>query len=304
MNSYQIGTVIKELRQYFHITQKDLADSLCNQSMISRIEKGEVYPSAPLLYEIAKRLGVPINYFFSERTTPSPRIDYVEDVCKQIRQLQYSRNYKEVLEMVKLEEHNPMFRKKELAQFLHWVRGVSIYYLYKDVQTATEELNKGLALNQSTKKVYNEQEVEIMISLAVIYSEEKRLEDALAIFLNALYHFKRLPYYHDRKIEMRLYYNISKNFHQQQKFQDSIHYAKTGIKHGLETESLYLLGHLYYQIGESLFYLNKPQEAIEQMTEAIWIFEKTNQKDLYHYVLEEIRKIQTKQHPKDFSDIK
>lgn len=301
--NYQIGNVIKELRQYFHISQKDLAEGLCNQSMISRIEKGEVYPSAPLLYEIARRLGVDINYFFSERTTPAPRIDYAEETCKQIRKLTYNREYKEALTMVKLEQNNPIFRKKELAQFLLWMRGVCIYYLQNDLNLATKEIDLALSLNQSSRKVFNEQEIEIMISHAIIYSEEKQYGQSIKFFLEALHHFKRLPLCNDRKIEMRLYYNISKNYHQQQNFHESIKYAKAGIKRGLEDQSLYLLGHLYYQVGECYLYLDAVAKATQFMKESLWIFEKTNQQGLFDYVKEEITRIETDQHPKDFSDL-
>ncbi|WP_406686207.1 helix-turn-helix domain-containing protein, partial [Rossellomorea vietnamensis] len=59
-----IGKKIKELRQEVNITQGELAEGICTQALISRIEKGETDPNATALYQISKRLGVDVNYFF------------------------------------------------------------------------------------------------------------------------------------------------------------------------------------------------------------------------------------------------
>ena len=57
-----IGKKLKNIRNYLHMTQQDLAKGICTQSMISLIEKDtEIYPSAHLLYLLSKRLGVSID---------------------------------------------------------------------------------------------------------------------------------------------------------------------------------------------------------------------------------------------------
>ncbi|MFA9560383.1 helix-turn-helix domain-containing protein [Evansella sp. AB-rgal1] len=88
--------------------------------MISRIEKGETIPTAPLLYLIAKRLGVDTNYFFSNNNSSSPKIDYLSETIQQIRNLISQKKFKEALVSIKLEQKNPLFRKRELQQFLLW----------------------------------------------------------------------------------------------------------------------------------------------------------------------------------------
>jgi transcriptional regulator with XRE-family HTH domain len=65
MNYSIIGNKIKELRQVVDITQGELADGICTQALISRMEKGDIYPNATTLYQISKKLGVDVNYFVS-----------------------------------------------------------------------------------------------------------------------------------------------------------------------------------------------------------------------------------------------
>jgi len=65
MTTKHIGLRIKKARQINGMTQADLADILySNVSCISAWETGRVVISSMQLYEIAKKLDLPINYFF------------------------------------------------------------------------------------------------------------------------------------------------------------------------------------------------------------------------------------------------
>lgn len=303
MREYHIGKAILELRQHFNISQRALAKDLCDQSLISRIEKNEIYPSAPLLYELAKRFGVDINYFFTNNHSPISTIDYGDEFCRQIRQLVHDRKHQEAYRMIKKEEKNPLFRKIELSRFLWWMKGVCIFYLEKDLEEAVRCINEALLIHQTTKKNYCEEEIEILISKAVFYSEVQKYDKATEVFLEALYHFRRLPFHGNLKIEMRLYYNISKSYFQQKKFKQSIEYSDKGIYQAIEKQQFYSLGHLYFQKGECYLYLDDFVASVGYMKEALWIFDKTKQSSLYNYVLQELKKVETNQHPKDFSDV-
>ncbi|MFP3340016.1 helix-turn-helix transcriptional regulator, partial [Micrococcus sp. SIMBA_131] len=84
-----------------------LAEGICTQALISRIEKGDIYPSATALYQISVKLGVDVNYFFEIGTTP--RLDYIMEVEKQLRYLRVYRKYEEMMDLVRVEEKNPLF---------------------------------------------------------------------------------------------------------------------------------------------------------------------------------------------------
>lgn len=298
-----IGKALCELRKHFNISQRELAKDICDQSLISRIEKNEIYPSAPLLYELSKRLGVDINHFFTDHNKPIHRVDYSEEFCKQVRTLINNRHYQEAYIMIKKEEKSPLFRNKELNRFILWARGVCVFYIEDNLLEAIEFIDNALSIHETTEKNYCEEEIEILISKAIFYSEKDQYREAVEVFLEALHQFKRLPFSGDKKIQMRLYYNISKSYFQQKQFTDSIEYAVKGIKEGIENHHFYLLGHLYYQKGESHLYLDERELAISNMKEAIWLFQKTKQRVLYDYVIHEIEKISSNVHPKDFADV-
>lgn len=78
MQLTEIGKKISELRNEMTLTQEEVAEEICSQASISLIEKGELDPNATILYQIAKKLGVDVNYFFHIGSTP--RLDYINEV--------------------------------------------------------------------------------------------------------------------------------------------------------------------------------------------------------------------------------
>lgn len=61
-----MGQKIKQLRLEKKMTQAELAEDIVTRNMLSQIENGVAKPSVSTIQEIAKKLGVPTEYFFSD----------------------------------------------------------------------------------------------------------------------------------------------------------------------------------------------------------------------------------------------
>ncbi|HFI0631989.1 TPA: helix-turn-helix domain-containing protein [Streptococcus suis] len=61
-----LATRLKNRRKELGWSQKELAEGVCDQGQISRIEKGTYMPGADLLHALAKKLQVRMDYFFNE----------------------------------------------------------------------------------------------------------------------------------------------------------------------------------------------------------------------------------------------
>ncbi|EEL62040.1 Transcriptional regulator, Xre [Bacillus cereus F65185] len=59
------------------MSQSELCHGICSQSQISKIEKGIIYPSSILLYQLSERLGIDPNYIFA---LTKKKIKYIENV--------------------------------------------------------------------------------------------------------------------------------------------------------------------------------------------------------------------------------
>ena len=68
-----------------NISQSELCHGICSQSQISKIEKGVIYPSSILLYQLSERLGIDPNNIFA--LTQNKKLKYVENVKCVIKRL-------------------------------------------------------------------------------------------------------------------------------------------------------------------------------------------------------------------------
>ena len=82
-----------------NISQSELCHGICSQSQISKIEKGMIYPSSILLYQLSERLGIDPNNIFA--LTQNKRLKYVENVKYVIKDCLKQKQYKELYEIVK-----------------------------------------------------------------------------------------------------------------------------------------------------------------------------------------------------------
>jgi transcriptional regulator with XRE-family HTH domain len=271
MDFSAVGKKIKELRKNIGLSQEELSEGICTQAQISKIEKGIVFPYASTLYLISQKLGVDVNYFFDIGMTP--RLDYVQEVTKQLKIARREHQYKEMMEIIKIEEENPLFlQNSKNLQLLLWHKGMYISEVEKDAHKAIETMEKAIAITQSENRVYTEREIEILLSIGAIYGKED-LEKALEIFEDIKDRLKLLPHLVDYTIKTRLLYNLARVLTRLNKMEESSDYCRSAIKWCLEKDTLYLLGQLHYQIGYNNELLGKREKAKNYMEKALIVFE-------------------------------
>nr|WP_309100364.1 helix-turn-helix domain-containing protein [Fredinandcohnia onubensis] len=266
-----IGKEIKYLRKSLGLSQKELSEDICTQAQISKIEKGEVYPLAPTLYLISKRLGVDINYFFD--ISSSPNLPYVNEVSNLLLKSRRERNFNEIWEIVNHEKKNPIFNKiPHNKQLLLWYEGICFYELKKDKNTALSLLQEAIDLTRTNEKVYNEREIEILNSIAVIYYDNEEFQKAIELLEENLVQLQRIPYIVDPTIKTRIYYNLAKSFTRLDKFQESLEICNIGIDWCRQSNTLYLFAELHYQMGYNYELLNQIEQAVFYIENAYNIF--------------------------------
>ncbi|RDI40149.1 helix-turn-helix domain-containing protein [Falsibacillus pallidus] len=286
-----IGKKIRELRKLMGLSQEELAEGICTQAQISKIEKGDVYPYASTLYLIAQRLGLDVNYFFDIGTTP--RIDYVQEVEEVLGSARRRMSYSEMLEIVKSEEKNPLFtQNKKNQQLLLWHKGIAAYILNKKNRDwSISCLKDAISMTQSSEKVFSEREIEIYLSLGTIYSEEGDFDAALNIYKLAKEHLELLPYVKDVSIKPKLFYNIARAYTRQERFEESIEHCKEAINYCIKKDNLYCLGELHYHLGYNYELENKIMLAIKYFEKALFIFKLQKDEKYIAFISDKIDKL-------------
>lgn len=271
MDFTAVGKKIKELRKNSGLSQEELAEGVCTQAQISKIEKGDVFPYASTLYQISQKLGVDVNYFFDIGTTP--RLDYVQEVFQQLQILRRSLKFEEMMDIVKAEEDNPLFiQNNKNMQLLLWHKGIYLYEVKKDLDQSVKTLQEAISITNLKGKILQERELEILLSLGAIYFNED-IDKALAVFEDIRHHLQLLPHLNNYSIKTRLFYNLARVLTRMERIEESSLYCEDAIKWALHKDSLYLLGELHYHIGYNLELLDSRKKAKEYMEKALIVFE-------------------------------
>ncbi|AEA14607.1 MULTISPECIES: helix-turn-helix domain-containing protein [Bacillus] len=296
MEFNDLGITIKELRIKKNISQSDLCHGICSQSQISKIEKGVIYPSSILLYQLSERLGINPNNIFA--LTQNKKLKYIENVKFVIKDCLKQKQYKELYEIVKKEKNLNNFQTKEEKQFLIWHEAIAIFMVDKSLKTALDFLNNALKLTLTNSDFLSEREIDIMQTMAIFYAENKEYEKSINILKRCLSNFNKLDFPRDKEIKLKIMLNLAKSLDFTYQHEEAIKYIDKGIKLAINLNTLYLLGELFYLKGQLLLKIKQHnvEDVIYNWKKALFIFELT-EKEYYTKMLpDELIELQNKKH--------
>lgn len=165
-----IADKLKTKRKEYGLSQSELAEGICEQSQISKIERGNYMPTAILLHKLAGRLNVTIDYFFDEQ------IESVSNLKEFIRlstKLLEDRNYKDLEYLYNLEKEKQSFLSLDEEVYLTWVHTIILFYTYNERDKAISLLEKAMTSVSEKHSVY----LKILNTLANFYSLVGRDEE-------------------------------------------------------------------------------------------------------------------------------
>ncbi|MEH7649103.1 helix-turn-helix domain-containing protein [Bacillus toyonensis] len=287
MEFNDLGITIKELRIKKNISQSELCHGICSQSQISKIEKGMIYPSSILLYQLSERLGIDPNNIFA--ITQNKKLKYVENVKSVIKDCIRQHQYKELYEIVKKEKNENNFQSTEDKQFLVWHEAIAIYRVNNSIKSALTLLNHALKLTLTNADCLSEREIDIMQSIAIFYAENKEYKKSINILRRCLSNFNKLDFPRDKEIRLKIIYNLSKCLSSTCQYEEAIKYIDKGIQLAINLNTLYLLGELYYGKGSNLLKLNQSNDenVANNMKTALFIFELTKNENKLQIIKKE-----------------
>ncbi|HDR7661568.1 MULTISPECIES: helix-turn-helix domain-containing protein [Bacillus] len=294
MGFYDLGITIKELRMKKNISQSELCHGICSQSQISKIEKGMIYPSSILLYQLSERLGIDPNNIFA--LTQNKKLKYVENVKYVMRDCTKQKQYNELYEIVKQEKNENNFQLKEDKQFLIWHEAIAIFHVNKSIKTALNLLNSALKLTVTNVDFLSEREIDIMQSMAIFHWANKEYEKSITILRRCLANFNKLDFPRDKEIKLKIIFNLAKILGLANQHEEAIKYNDMGIKLAINLNTLYLLGELYYGKAWNLLKLEQynEEDVADNMKKALFIFELTEKENLIKMVKEKYFEKQNK----------
>ncbi|VRG76258.1 transcriptional regulator [Streptococcus pneumoniae] len=231
---------LRSKRKELGLSQQSLAKGICEQSQISKIERGNFMPSAELLFKIAQRLEVPLDYFFNEQIEVKSNLSNFKHLSAR---LLGDRDYDGLEYIYKIELKRNTFLASEDRIYLEWIKAIIDFYQYQSQNKAISTLEIALSKVSSKTFIY----LKILNTLSNFYSligREQDYENNYSLLME-LYQTKNLEHQEFLFGYIRVRYNYAHYLVSKKKYNEAIQEA-------LETIELCKLKHTSYQLAPLL----------------------------------------------------
>lgn len=270
--SPQIGLALRRLRKKHNLTQKDLANGICSQAEISKIESGTHSPTVDLLYTLSRRLQVPITSFLDHTEQQSSLRLLDEYLLSKFRNQEFDSIYQETRSILTSRKKSIDLESTLLYKYYHYLCSHRLNKI--DYRTCIVELQI-LSDRYSTVHYSPTMLIRIKSAIANLYSENKSYQHSINVYEEIL----NLNFENDDLLidKIRISYNFSKILLDFKKPKQALQLIEEAIEQSLNFKDMSLLGQLFAQKGACLEQLNSDKESVSETYEkAYFIFDLLN----------------------------
>lgn len=240
-----LASRIKDRRKALKMSQKELAEGICKQGQISRLENGEYTPGSELLHQLAKKLNVSMDYFFDEQILDESTelIEFKKIAKTFITQ----RNYESLKYIYDLEKEK--FHRLSLSDkiYLEWIASLVYFYAQDRREEAIERLEKALKLTHSADINY----LRISNTLLNFYHDTDNLDRFEKMKKELTKHLQHLTLNTIEELELsiKFNYNLGRYYWLQNNMEAAIKQVSATIKLCQEYRTTYLLADSFLLLG-------------------------------------------------------
>lgn len=233
-------------RKELGLSQHVLAEGICEQSQISKIERGHFIPSADLLFKLSQRLEVPLDYFFNEQIEIKSNLSNFKHLSSRLLD---DRNYDDLEYLYKIEVGRSTFLTLEDRTYLEWIKAIIDFYQYNLQFEAISYLENILSKVSSTTLIY----LKALNTLSNFYSLVGREQEYEANYshLMELYQAKNLDHQEFLFGYIRARYNYAHYLVSKEKYNEAVQEALETIEICKERQTSYQLAPLLILVGNA-----------------------------------------------------
>ena len=240
-----LATRLKNRRKELKMSQRELAEGICKQGQISRLENGEFTPGADFLYALSKKLKVSIDYFFNEQIVEE--IDELSEFKKLAQTFITNRNYESLKYIYELESVKVHRLSLVNKFYMEWTKSLIDFYFYGQKEEAVARLEKVLSQLSVTDLTY----LQVANTLFNFYYDTEDLERFNEIREKLEYQVNQLNLNTIAEIELsiKFNYNVCRYLWLQNNIEEAITKITATIKQCKDYRTTYLLADLYLLMG-------------------------------------------------------
>lgn len=258
------GDVLKAIRKDRKFTQKMLAEGICSQSVLSRIENDEELPNVMVMQQLCQKLGVTIDQVMLQGSREERE---KHALIFQMRLLYRAKEYQKLRDMMNESQIGEKLYLESDIQLYSLYRAACQFYLDQNCEQAICYLKKGLSFTFHPDKS-NATDLEIMLlsTMGKICSYSGQLDEAE-------YYFRKSMVLFDWIESPRIMLELSKSFYDCGSFflrygdpREAREVVAKGISWTQEKNSYYFLRELFDLKGRILKELGEKKAAQHYFT--------------------------------------
>lgn len=283
-----LASRLKERRKALKLSQKELAEGVCKQGQISRIENGEYTPGSELLYALSRKLRVSMDYFFDEQVQDEK--NELENFRLVAENFISQRDYSSLKYLYNLESKSSSHLSLSDKMYLEWIQTLVLFYCDDNKLEAVSKLEKLLKERNISEINY----LRFSNTLFNFYYDIDNLNQFNEIRDNLEKRVNNLIIHTIEELELsiKFNYNISRYLWLQNNVEDALNKISETIRICKRYRSNYLLADLYLLLGNASASFGNIDEVRDYYTKAKFLYNLDGNQEMSlkveHYLAEKL----------------
>lgn len=283
-----LASRLKERRKALKLSQKELAEGVCKQGQISRIENGEYTPGSELLYALSRKLRVSMDYFFDEQVQDEK--NELENFRLVAENFISQRDYSSLKYLYNLESKSSSHLSLSDKMYLEWIQTLVLFYCDNNKLEAVSKLEKLIKEKNISEINY----LRFSNTLFNFYYDIDDLNQFNEIRDNLEKRVNNLIIHTIEELELsiKFNYNISRYLWLQNNVEDAINKISETIRICKRYRSNYLLADLYLLLGNASASFGNIDEVRDYYTKAKFLYNLDGNQEMSlkveHYLAEKL----------------
>lgn len=283
-----LASRLKERRKALKISQKELAEGICKQGQISRLENGEYTPGSELLYALSRKLRVSMDYFFDEQVQDEK--NELENFRLVAENFISQRDYSSLKYLYNLESKSSSHLSLSDKMYLEWIQTLVLFYCDNNKLEAVSKLEKLIKEKNISEINY----LRFSNTLFNFYydiddlNQFNEIRDSLEKRVNNLI----IHTIEELELSIKFNYNISRYLWLQNNVEDALNKISETIRICKRYRSNYLLADLYLLLGNASASFGNIDEVRDYYTKAKFLYNLDGNQEMSlkveHYLAEKL----------------
>lgn len=283
-----LASRLKERRKALKMSQKELAEGICKQGQISRIENGEYTPGSELLYALSRKLRVSMDYFFDEQVQDEK--NELENFRLVADNFISQRDYSSLKYLYNLESKSSSHLSLSDKMYLEWIQTLVLFYCDNNKLEAVSKLEKLIKEKNISEINY----LRFSNTLFNFYYDIDDLNQFNEIRDNLEKRVNNLIIHTIEELELsiKFNYNISRYLWLQNNVEDALNKISETIRICKRYRSNYLLADLYLLLGNASASFGNIDEVRDYYAKAKFLYNLDGNQEMSlkveHYIAENL----------------